>query len=236
MTSRWVKIDRKVNLLAVVAFLFSLVGALPQIAGWLKGSDLVLLQPPQVEIFHKGDLLRVSTDMAYVNRGLTQYGGLVKEERVEFQLPDPANNDIPRMFTFHWVAFLQTKEIDDPTNLNAVEEVESRIADAHPFVVHGGDGAAHHTAFFARQVQCATPNCSQRNVNFYSWANFKRLLAQEKIPTIIEFAFLADHDGESSLKQVCKVVLDQKVKRWLNETVIAHDEIIQLPCYQANYG
>lgn len=227
---RGITIDSKIDLLAAVAFLFSLIGALPQIYGWWKGSQLILLPPPQIEIFHKSDQMRVSTDMAYVNRGLAQYGSLVEEERVEFELQDPATGNALRKINFYWVAFLQTQEANDPANPRLIEEVESRVADAHPFVVHGGDGAAHHTAFFARQVQCDVPDCLHRNANFYSWTSFKKLLAQEGASTTIDFIFLVNHDAQGSLRQVCRIVLDQGVKKWLNSTIIPNDEIIQLPC------
>lgn len=228
----WIRIDRKVDLLSLVAFVFGFIGAMPQIKGWVQGSDLLLLPPPQIEFSHKDRaLLLVNANMAYVNHGSREFGSIITEERMDFVMEDLVNNKPAQKYTFHWQAFMKTKEVTSLNDSKSTVEGEFRDADAHPFIVHGGDGAAHQTSFAARQIPCNSPSCTDRNRNFYYWKSFEKLMEQEDTATTIDFVFVAQYDDAKEKSQVCRVVFDQQVKKWITKDLIPNNEIILLPCF-----
>lgn len=211
-----INIKKETDVLALAAFLLSLVVVVSQIFlfGYFfaRGPDVKLFMPDQVlikagHLNKKGKLyVRIGAPMAYINSGGTGYNAVISREIVTLFL------DTGQVFQQKWQSF-QTFDIDeDGSKLIALEPKRS----ANPFSVNAGSSVSHDTYFIPFRIQ-HNESCRKCNEweNYVNWDDFISII--DKTSRMV-FKFKGLMVGGSSVKsQKCFVKIDQNMRKKLHE-------------------
>jgi hypothetical protein len=192
------QIERNVDVLALIGFIFASAGGVYQIFGALKGHEAELF-PPRFVLVLAADYpntqrryLRVNARMAYVNTGQPGYNAVVTQERVRIGI---GKN------TFEQVGFSY-----ESFRVKEGSLASETFSDAEPFAIQAASSISHETYFGAATAVCDSdePNCN-RDQNFLPWDQFLILISENKS---ITFEFLADVHNERPLRQICVATVD----------------------------
>lgn len=219
------RISRKIELLALAAFLIATVTLVSQIRGCIRGPDVVLFPPDQIFIL-KDDAykdgkarVRFGSTMVYVNKGQKGYSGIIKFEKIRFTI----NNKVYENF---WE---RTGEFDGETG--KIEFKYARVV--KPFSVGAGDTASHQTYFIAWPKRCTgnVPSPCDPLENHAYWNDFiselnKKVAAGQKEYT---FEFEAEVYNESSTSTSCSISINDKMVK-----AMEHFEQYSPTCYSKN--
>lgn len=205
-----VTLDWKVNVTAIIAFLFSASALYLQVAGYWKGAVPKLHPVDKVLINTDGSVIRIGARMMYTNDGNSGYNALILMETASFHL----GNDEYRQFA----EGRGTLGIDDKTKRPSLQGVE----DAAPFMLPSMQLVTHESYFAPRE----------QNSKLNPWKNrvkrddFVRMLQSERRRGIVEFTFRAksrqmsgfNAGNEESLTATCVITLDDGlIRRMKNE-------------------
>jgi hypothetical protein len=131
-----IKIERSIDVIAVLGFLLALITATVQLTAYLKGANLILLPTDQVLIqcdHDSGDYVRFVARMSYFNKGSPGYSSVIQRETLRYRLKGKIHEQVWQMFaTFDY-------------GKSGLEIVDKESA--HPDVVDGGSGLSHETYF-----------------------------------------------------------------------------------------
>ncbi|HYH43078.1 MAG TPA: hypothetical protein VD867_13975, partial [Burkholderiales bacterium] len=162
------EIDRKTNVISLVAFVLSAASVAGQIYFFLQG-PVVALQPPEQIVFF-GDravdgktYLKLAARMAYVNTGQPGFNDAIKREQADLRIGS-------RTLTFYWKKYLASDA--DGTIFRANPK-----GDALPVAVNAGGVEAHETAFSPLP---ATAVGKDYGANFIEFSKFQQLALEEK--------------------------------------------------------
>ncbi|MEX3954167.1 hypothetical protein AB4Y40_41675 [Paraburkholderia sp. EG287B] len=191
-------IQRKTDILALTAFVISLLTGGLQIVEWYKGPQISLYSPERVVIYtymqtNGLTVIRVAAQMSYTNTASAQYAGSIKSEQVTLTIG-------PLKSVQKWLSFAQLRregEIFDPKIL----------ADAAPFPIPGGGSISHSTLFSAFPVNCKSgkDECD-RYRNYISGDDFLKALGAKTI----ELKFQSDvYAADGVLSAGCKLTIDK---------------------------
>ena len=186
------EINRKTDVLAVTAFLISVVSLSYSFRLFLQGAEMVLFQPTSLIIAAanytrddggaNGDdrYLVFITRFAYSNKGAVGYSGLVLGEYLDFRLskrgPNASRSEESELLTHDWHAFVATTTKDGVFSVSSEMTPEFK-SEAAPFVLAGGSSLSHETYFAARPRVCSgSGTLCEENRNFVPLADFLKWL------------------------------------------------------------
>lgn len=194
------EIEKRTDFLALAAFSLALLSAAYQLFGFVRGFDVVLIEPEQVLIVfddygNSRYVTRVHARMAYVNRGQPGYNAALAKERVRFTL-----DGVP--YEQMW----QTFQSFDADGAELVAHYES---DARPTAIAAGSAISHETYFAPHPEPCPpAPEDCDKWANLLSREQFIRLLGNE---TILEFTFVAELFGGPAIETTCLIDVDAEL-------------------------
>lgn len=159
---RWIRIDKKTDIVALTAFLLALFSALYQVKVWLQGPEVFFYPPDRVVVYSYNQsnnipIIRIAASMSYNNAASSEYSTAIKNESVLMQVGSIRS-------TQEWVSFGRLAR--DTTGFNP-----DITSDAAPVPIPGGSAVSHSTFFGPFEVDC-TPSekdCKS-NQNYISTA------------------------------------------------------------------
>jgi hypothetical protein len=216
-------ISRKTDIIAITAFLISIVGRTYQVTIFLSGPKLEFFPPEKILFcFDRNDdkTLMVNARITYVNKGKLGHDAIIKKEIVKFKF----NKDGP-VYNLEWINFESAnydKEKDDLAwTFNS---------DAKPLSVRAGSAESHFTTFGPFQNPDST-NDRQKYRNFIPKSLFIHKIKQKSFSEL-NLEFEVEFYGEDSLKGDCVIDLDKTRDDFL--TVLGEEEkdkeYIQISC------
>ncbi len=152
---RWkFTIKPEADVLALAAFLLSVVGIACSVWSFVRGAHVTMFPPEQVLIIRDKDSNspRFSTSMSYVNDGQPGYNAVITSEALCFDCNG-------RSYEHKWQEFVTFTTFEGA--LTAHDAV-----DAAPFAVNGGSETSHSTYFAARTTR------EDPGRNYLSWDTF----------------------------------------------------------------
>lgn len=191
-------VEPRTDIVALAAFLLALGSIVTQIVFFIEGPEVVLFPPNQVIMikreYPEGEdyLALIAAPMAYVNTGRIGHNGVIRRERVRFQLGGSPYEQV-------WHSFVST-------DAEADEFKEERTGEAKPLPVNASSAESHETAFVPYPVRCLPeqPDCDP-NANFLPWREFLRGLA--KVDRL-RFHFEAEIYQEGTVTATCYIEAD----------------------------
>jgi len=206
---RWfgLEIERKTNVLSLVAFVLSAAGIAGQAYFFLQGPR-VDLQPPEQVVFY-GDraadgssvYLKVAAHMAYVNTAQPGFNDAIKRETASVQLGQ-------RGLNFFWKKYTASDADGAIFRLNPK-------GDALPVAVNAGSVEAHETSFSPASV--STPKAAY-GVNFMPFAEFQKLVETTgQIEVVLAYETFAGTRGSVS----CRVIVDEAMRYYVRNGWVA---------------
>jgi len=199
------RVQRKTDVLALTAFIISLLTGLMQVVEWYRGPKIALYTPERVVIYSYpqadgGAVVRVAAQMSYTNSSSAQYSGSVKSEQVTLKIGAVSATE-------RSVTFAQLRREGSHFS-------PAVISDAAPFPVSGGGSVSHSTLFSAFPRICAPVESKcDRYADFVNDDDLTKALNAERI----ELEFVADiYDGKL-LSVKCYLPIDKFVRaQWLS--------------------
>lgn len=172
------KIERTTDILALTAFILSLLALLPKLLILFDYSDVHLYEPEGVIIVNhffsksRGNSVRFAIPLTYENKGNSRYSDIIKKEYARMIIPGQNGE---HTYDFIWESNVTPKiKEKKPTDLDM-----NPLGLSKPFKLKGGDIETHMTYF--------TP-CPTERRNYLKWSEFEHLLAKTKqIKFIIGF-------------------------------------------------
>jgi hypothetical protein len=194
-----IEVDRRINFLALAAFILSLSGITCQIRAFLQGADLCLLPPEQVLLVTTAyntntNFLRIAARMAYINRGAKGYHEIVKREGVSFCLGGKAYHQ-------NWQNFVESCSLTGKPELkHKSSTMPTRVGATFPEA---------HITYFAPWPE--SDGLASSNQNYLSPKDFMAALASEKQ---ITFEFWAETLSGERHTARCKVNAEEIRSEW----------------------
>ena len=189
------EIDRKTNVISLVAFFLSAAGIAGQVYFFLQGPRIAL-QPPEQAVFFgdraadgKTIYLKIAGRMAYVNTGQPGFNDAIKREMASVVIGK-------RTLTFFWKKYIASDSDGTQFRMNPK-------GDALPVAINAGSVEAHETAFSSLPVP--TDN-NEYGINFIEFSEFEKLAINEK-EILVTFSYETFSGSKGSAK--CKVLVDR---------------------------
>ena len=206
---RWfgLEIERKTNVISLVAFVLSAAGIASQAYFFLQGPRVGLQAPEQVVFY--GDraadgssvYLKIAARMAYVNTGQPGFNDAIKRETASVQIGQ-------RGLNFFWKKYTASDADGATFRLNPK-------GDALPVAVNAGSVEAHETSFSPAPDSTSTP---AKGVNFMTFADFQKLVETTgQIDVVLTFETFAGARGSTT----CRVVVDPSVRYYVRNGWVA---------------
>jgi len=194
-------IKRTTDILALVAFILSVIGLLAQAREYWRGANAVLFAPEQVTFgstkalkvyFQKDEFLIVTAIMSYVNDAAAGYNAAIGREYVRFDIDGKR---------YQYLAHHMVSTSSESSAITVTPK-----DDSGPFAVSAGSAVSHEVLFEPHPVKCADGDrdCAGR-LPAIRWSDFKT--AVRKNPVIM-VTLLADVYGKGTLSVQCRVTLN----------------------------
>jgi hypothetical protein len=195
-------IKRTTDILALVAFILSIIGLLAQIRDNLRGAHTVLFAPEQVTFgstkalkvfFQNNDQLLITTAiMSYVNDGTAGFNAAVGREYMRFEIDGKK---------YQYLAHQTVNTSSETSTLSVVKK-----DDSGPFAINAGSAVSHEVLFEPHIVKCTAgdSDCTG-SLPSIGWTEFKA--AVNKNPTI-SVTLLADVYGKETLSVQCTITFN----------------------------
>jgi hypothetical protein len=200
-----VSVKRTTDILALVAFILSIIGLLAQAKDYLRGAHVVFFPPEQVtfgsskafKIYSQTNeqFLLLSAIMSYVNDAPAGFNAAVGREYLRFYVGGKK---------YQYVAH-QTVNTNTELNASGVSILTaSKKEDSGPFAISSGSAISHEVLFEpTHMVRCATRDkeCSG-SLSTIKWGDFKS--AVQKDPNV-RVTLVADVFGQDTLTVDCLI-------------------------------
>ncbi|MCK1369393.1 hypothetical protein [Bradyrhizobium sp. 62] len=163
------RIGRKTEIIALVAFMLSLGGVLWQLLNFARGAVIRLFPSDQIVLTTVDKLgknypgqdnnLALIANMAYSNEGDVGHNAIIRREYITLAMGD-------RKIEHRWYEFGSSGLKDGTLEFK-------RESEARPFPVSAGSAVSHETLFAAWEVECPDrdKSCNSRG-NFVKWDDF----------------------------------------------------------------
>lgn len=213
------RVGRKTEVIALVAFVLSVSGVLWQVFNFARG-PVVQLFPPDLVVFTSSNklgrnytdqenFLLVIATMAYTNEGDVGHNATIRREYAEISFGN-------RTVQHRWYEFgssdIKDKQLDF-----------TRDSEARPFPLNAGSATSHETLFTAWAVSCedADTKCNPRS-NFANWDEFMRAVKSNgKVLITIRALTAASKIATAS----CEV----KLRAWETD-LLEREQWVTVPC------
>jgi hypothetical protein len=204
-----ITIDRKVNILALIALAISVATLIWQVKSYLAGPEVALFAPDQIVIASSkvagfpsregGPYAHILGRMSYVNAGAAGYNATVRRESAIVSIPGSAP------FEQRWYRFVTA----DATGTEGDELKVEKLSDAGPFPLAAGSSTTHLTFFQPWPHRCVGKDaiCDPRQ-NYITWAKFVELTKDQRE---FDVQFIAEtYDAEPRVVASCRVKLSER--------------------------
>lgn len=164
------RVARKTEIIALVAFMLSLGGVMWQVVNFARGAVVRLFPSDQVVLTAVNKLgrnyagqdnnLALIASMAYSNEGDVGHNAIIRREFIEVEFGN-------RTVEHRWYEFGSSDLKDGALDFK-------RDSEARPFPVIAGAAVSHETLFAAWEIDCTAEevkNCDGR-ANFVKWEDF----------------------------------------------------------------
>jgi len=196
-------IKRTTDVLALVAFILSIIGLLAQIKDYLRGSNVLLLAPEQVVFgsakalktyFQNNDQFLITTAMmSHVNDAPAGFNAAIGREYIRINIDGKK---------YQYLAH-QTVSTSAETSVLSVTKKE----DSGPFAVNAGSAVSHEVLFEPHRVRCAHSDSDcVGSLDSIKWSDFRAAIT--KTP-VLKIVLLADVYGRGTLSVQCTVTLNE---------------------------
>jgi hypothetical protein len=197
-----ISVKRTTDVLALVAFILSILGLGAQIRDYLRGPDPILFVPEQATFgsanalkvfFQNNDQFLITTAiMSYVNDAPAGFNAAIGREYMRFQVDGKK----------YQYAAHQTVSTSSETSTLSVKKKD----DSGPFALNAGSAISHEVLFEPHPVKCADGDrdCAG-SLPAIKWADFT---AAAKRNPVISVELLADVYGKTTLSVECTVTLN----------------------------
>ena len=202
-------LDRRVNLLALAAFVMSLASIGLQIWHYVEGAKVELRVGERVNLIFESHaaqrdnlVLHINARLSYINSGAVGRDAMIVGERVEIAL-----GDLPP-YEYRWHHF-ETFTAGE----NGI--AEPRFADtAHDFGVPGADTATHQTTFVAfPEVRPRNPNAE---TDYLTKVDLLRRIIRSS--STVTLTFIAEGVGVTPDPVSCRLLVTERIVDEINAT------------------
>lgn len=212
------RVGRKTEIIALVAFMLSLGGVLWQVFNFTRGAVVQLFPSDQIVLTTVDKLgknyrsqdnnLALIANMAYSNEGDVGHNAIVRREYITMTFGD-------RTVEHRWYEFGSSDLKDGALDFK-------RDSEARPFPVNAASAVSHETLFAAWEVDCKAGDgtCSPRG-NFVKWDDF---LAAAKANPQLMITTKATVYPSTEVTASCEIKLRQweldvlQTEQWLSAT------------------
>lgn len=201
-------VKRTTDVLALVAFILSIIGLLAQAKDYLRGAHVVFFPPEQVtfgsskalKVYfqNKDQFLLLTAIMSYVNDGPAGFNAAIGREYLRFYVGGKK----------YQYAAHQT--VNTTTELSAFGlSILSALKkdDSGPFAINSGSAISHEVLFEPHQVRCTIRDkeCSGA-LSAIKWEDFKSAI--KKDPNV-RVTLLADVFGQDTRTVDCLITISK---------------------------
>jgi hypothetical protein len=163
------RVGRKTEIIALVAFVLSVSGVLWQVFNFTRGAVVQLFPSDQIVVTAvnrigrnysgQDNLLALIASMSYANDGEVGHNAIIRREYISLSFGG-------RQVEHRWYEF-------GSSDVQEANVFFKRESDARPFPVIAGSAASHETLFTAWEVDCdgKENNCDPAT-NFVKWDEF----------------------------------------------------------------
>jgi hypothetical protein len=195
------RIARKTEIIALVAFILSASGVIWQIIIYTRGAVVTLFPTDQIVLAatdklgrnYSGEdsLLALIATMSYVNDGEAGQNAIIRREYISFALG--ASNIEHRWYEF------------GSSDVENIAQTFKRDSEARPFPVAASSATSHETLFAPWEIDCsaATTPCNAAK-NFVKWSDF---ISAIKTNPSITFTTQADVYPSKRIAATCTAQL-----------------------------
>lgn len=202
-----IEVDRKADLLAVIAFLISTGGLSYDIFLAYKDPDILHFPPDQI-VFHREEsngvqYLHVGARSSYLNVHQGDRNVVLNAERLLFDLGG-------KSYELKWQSFI------DYSN-KEIELVKDNVRPATPVVIKAGEGVSHETHFAPRSFRVGAQRDAQRYKNFLRWEDFLSEFEKIKeldVRIVSEFYSLKNREVRVYVEIAPGVIYSLKENHW----------------------
>ena len=200
-----VTVERRVDIVAILAFLLALFAAVNQLIAFLQGANVVLIPPEQILLrFVPTDdqnddreFLTINARMAYVNLGSQGYNAVIQKEAVSFSVG-------PQRYIQYWHAE------QNITDLNHDGELEvSHVGEAQPRPIIAGNALSREITFVPYPEYCPGTTCDVDKNFIFKGSELDEILNQREVTFMFSYKLY----GEAEFVSVkCAVLIDNRIK------------------------
>jgi hypothetical protein len=197
-----ISVKRTTDILALVAFILSVIGLVAQVRDNLRGSNPTLFIPEQVTFgsakalnvfFQNNEQFLITTAMMnYVNDAPAGFNAAIGREYIRFQIDGKK----------YQYAAHQTVDTSSESSTLKVKKKE----DSGPFALNAGSAVTHEVLFEPHPVKCAVDDhdCAG-SLPKIKWIDF---IAAAKANPVILVTLVAEVYGKGMLSVQCTVTLN----------------------------
>jgi hypothetical protein len=198
-------VKRTTDILALVAFILSIIGLLAQTKDYLRGAHVVLFRPEQVTIgsskalkifFQNSDqFLLLTAIMSYVNDAPAGFNAAIGREYLRFYLGTKKYQ-----YTAHQTVNTST-ELSVATGASTLTVLKKD--DSGPFAINSGGAISHEVLFEPHAVRCTKGDkeCSG-SLSGIKWEDFKTAIKKD---SKLRVTLLADVYGQDIQSVECSI-------------------------------
>lgn len=207
-------IERTTDILALTAFLLSVLTLTPQVAKFFDKSNIIVYLPDHITIVSHDfsnsirDRVRFAVSLTYENKGNPRYSDVIKKEFARMEI---FGKDNVATYDFIWSENISINDNpDDQTKL-----VIQTLSQSAPAKVAGGEIITHLTYF--------TP-CPLNRKNYLKWEEFIKLTNKsKKIKFTIGFSTFGGETKSIAcmmkLSNITTDLLSVDKNKWLQQTI-----------------
>ncbi len=201
------EIDRKTNVISLVAFMLSIAGIASQVYFFLQGPR-VALQPPEQIVFYgdrsadgKTIYLKLGSRMAYVNTGQPGFNDAIKRETASLSIG-------PRVINFFWKKYMASDS-------EGTQYRQNIKGDALPVAINAGSVEAHETSFSPLPIASKTISANTNYIEFDDFATLSSSVSE--INVTLSYETFSGQKGSTT----CRVIVDESYRYYINNGWIA---------------
>ena len=200
-----ITIERRVDVVAILAFLLALFAAGNQLVAYLQGANVVLIPPEQILLRFvptddqqdNREYLTINARMAYVNSGSQGYNAVLQKERVSFVVGQ-------QKYVQYWHSEQNITDLDHDGKLEV-----SHVGEARPWPINAGNALSREITFVPFPKHCPDKSCNVDENFTFRKPGLNEILKQNEV----SFEFSYKLYGEADFVSVkCVVAIDDRVK------------------------
>lgn len=195
-----ISVKRTTDVIALVAFMLSVIGLSAQVRDYLRGANPEMIAPEQVtfgstkvlKVFFNEPFLITTAIMGYVNDAPVGFNAAISREYMRFEIDGKR----------YQYAAHQAVQTRSETSKLAVTPKE----DSGPFALNAGSAVSREVLFEPHRVKCEPHG--QDCVGLLPGLKWQDFIAAVRNNRVISVTLLADVYGGKTLSVQCRIVLN----------------------------